>query len=264
MMNATPAVAVIAAVLLGGCASRQTTPDEAARRGPFRPAMERPGAGTAWGEQRESWVEPAPFARAGTGRAAAEDRLYYNDREGVNAMLDHLGRESKRADGMQLCAGGRLRMALRNGNGEWLECHEAKGRRFAVAEPGGRYEIVVKNESRRPVEAVVSVDGLDVIDGEAASVRKRGYLLAPFESVRLEGFRTSSSSVAAFRFGSMFESYSSRRHGHATNAGVIGVAVFEERRGAPRDPAGSGPGAWRHVGARPAPSGARHALPPEA
>ncbi|MEQ1852217.1 MAG: hypothetical protein ABMA01_11565 [Chthoniobacteraceae bacterium] len=263
-MNTAPATALIAAVLLGGCASRQTKPDEAARHGPFRPAMERPGVGTAWGEQRESWVERAPFTRAGSGRPATEDRLYYNDREGVNAMLDYLGRESKRADGMQLCAGGRLRMALRNGNGEWLECHESKGRRFAVGESGGRYEIVVKNESRRPVEAVVSMDGLDIIDGEAASLKKRGYLLAPFESVAIEGFRTSSSSVAAFRFGSMFESYSHRRHGHATNAGVIGVAVFEEKRGAPRGAAEPGAGAWRHVGARPAPSGARHAVPPEA
>jgi hypothetical protein len=263
-MNLTPVAALLAAILLGGCATRPTTREAAARREPFRPAVERPGLGTAWGEQRESWVEPVPFARSSTTRPAGEDRIYYNDREGVSAMLDYLGRESKRADGMRPCAGGRLRMALRNAGREWLECHESKGRRFAVGESGSRYEIVVKNESRRPVEAVFSVDGLDVIDGEPASLKKRGYLLAPFESIVVEGFRTSNSTVAAFRFGSMFDSYGRRRHGSTANAGVIGVAVFEEKRGTSRPPETAGGHVLRHVGARPADPGTRHAVPPEA
>src|SRR5206468_7132945 len=119
-------------------------------------------------------------------------------------------------------------------------------------EPGERYEVVLKNDGRRAIEVLVSVDGLDVVDGKPLSFKKRGYVLAPFETLAVDGFRTSNASVAAFRFGSMFDSYGHRRHGNTVNAGVIGVAVFEEQRrktpGAPRAPDDH---AWRSIGTRP-------------
>jgi hypothetical protein len=91
-----------------------------------------------------------------------------------------------------------------------------------------RFAVVVRNLAPVRREIVVSVDGLDVLDGEPASLRKRGYVLKPGEEFAVEGFRTSESAVASFRFGSVGESYSQLRHGTDRNVGVIGIAVFEE------------------------------------
>ena len=66
-----------------------------------------------------------------------------------------------------------MRLGLRVGDGRWADGFEVKGRRFAVGERGERYEIVLKNDARRPIEVVVSVDGLDVMDGKSASLLKR-------------------------------------------------------------------------------------------
>ena len=264
-MNLRLLASLLVAAVLCGCATHSTKRPNAVERNGIVPAQERPGLGTAWGEQRESWAEPAPFARASGERPAGRDRLYYNDREGVNAMLDFLGGKSNRCDGLQPSAGGLVRMGLRIGNDRWTESHELKDHRLAVSERGDRYEIVLKNDGRRAVEVVLSVDGLDVIDGKAASVKKRGYVMAPFETLAVDGFRTSDTTVAAFRFGSVFDSYGRRRHGSAINAGVIGIAVFEEKRQrTPTAPQISEPHAWRHVGTRPTPSGQQYATPPDA
>lgn len=263
-MNPRFLPSLLVAALLCGCVSHPPKRPEAARAAAI-PTQERPGLGTAWGEQRESWAEAAAFTRASGDRPAGRDRLYYNDRGGVDAMLDFLGGKPNRADGLQSSAGGLVRFGLRVGAGRWADGFETKGRRFAIGERGERYEIILKNDARRPVEVVLSVDGLDVMDGKAASLQKRGYVLAPFETLAVDGFRTSNTTVAAFRFGSVFDSYGRRRHGDAINAGVIGIAVFEETRrrdaGAQRD---SGPHAWRRVGSRPSPFGQPYATPPDA
>ena len=60
------------------------------------------------------------------------------------------------------------------------------------AELGDRYRVRITNPTARRVEAVVSVDGLDAIDGKTASFDdKRGYVIAPYGEVTIEGFRTS-------------------------------------------------------------------------
>jgi hypothetical protein len=115
-----------------------------------------------------------------------------------------------------------------NQYGTSLETAYSGGRKYVLGEHGGRYTIRVANPSARRVEVVVSVDGLDVIDGKAASFGKRGYVINPYGEVRIDGWRTSMQSVAAFRFGRVADSYAART-GSARNVGVIGVAVFAER-----------------------------------
>jgi hypothetical protein len=264
-MNAIRAALLFTTAILAGCATGTKERADAPRRTGLTPAMERPGLGTSWGEQRESWVEPAPFARASAARPSGQERIYYNDREGANAMFDFIGGQSKPSEGLQNSTGGLLRVGLRNGNGTWIECRESRGRRIATGGQGERYEVVLKNDARRSVEVVVSVDGMDVMDGKSASFRKRGYVLAPFETLAIEGFRTSHSTVAAFRFGSMFESYGHRRHGNTIHAGVIGVAIFEEKHRNPQaGEAVAGEHAWRATGARPSDRGRDFATPPDA
>jgi hypothetical protein len=116
--------------------------------------------------------------------------------------------------------------------GEALPTYGHRDRFYVQGNAGERYVIRVTNPTPHRVEAVVSVDGLDVIDGEAGDLRKRGYVIPPYGDVRIEGFRTSSEGVATFRFSSVDGSYAGRK-GKARNVGVIAVAIFEEHREAP-------------------------------
>ena len=102
------------------------------------------------------------------------------------------------------------------------------GQQFVLGSMGQRYRIHVTNPTAARMEVVVSVDGLDAIDGEDASLGKRGYVVPAFGDVTIDGWRTSVDSVAAFRFASVRESFAGRT-GRDRNVGVIGVAFFRER-----------------------------------
>jgi hypothetical protein len=113
-------------------------------------------------------------------------------------------------------------------SGEALETYAMRGRYYVLGDAGGRYIIRVTNPTPNRVEAVVTVDGLDVIDGENGDLKKRGYVVPAYGELRVEGFRTSTSDVATFRFSSVDGSYAGRK-GKARNVGVIAVALFEEQ-----------------------------------
>ena len=126
-------------------------------------------------------------------------------------------------------AGSPYRVELLHGDSGRLPTFYASGRAYVLGTIGERYRIRIANPTSRRVEAVVSVDGLDAIDGRPASFEdKRGYVIAPYGEVTVDGFRTSVDRVATFRFSSVRDSYAARK-GEARNVGVIGVAFFPER-----------------------------------
>ena len=108
------------------------------------------------------------------------------------------------------------------------------GESYVLGQLGAHYTLRVSNHTGRRMEAVVSVDGRDAIDGKPADWRsKRGYLVPAWGSIDIEGWRISHSQAAAFRFSSVPDSYAART-GSARDVGVIGVAVFPERYLPPR------------------------------
>jgi hypothetical protein len=115
-----------------------------------------------------------------------------------------------------------------DGDGDTLETYASHGRYYVLGQAGDRYIVHVSNPTARRIEAVISVDGIDVIDGESGDLRKRGYVVAPYGDLRIEGFRTSTTDVATFRFSSVDSSYAQRK-GKGRNVGVIAVAIFEEK-----------------------------------
>ena len=118
---------------------------------------------------------------------------------------------------------------LLSGDFRSLPTFYSSGRAYVMGSIGERYRIRITNPTARRVEAMVSVDGLDAIDGKTASYEdKRGYIILPTASVTIEGFRTSLDQVATFRFSSVRDSYAGRK-GQDRNVGVIGVAFFPER-----------------------------------
>ncbi len=124
----------------------------------------------------------------------------------------------------------RLSANLESAGGGTLRSFRHRGQTFVMGEHGDRYVIVVRNPTAQRVEAVVTVDGRDVINGRRGDfVRNRGYIVPAFGTTRIDGFRQSLDHVAAFRFGDPGSSYSSQM-GTPQNVGVIGVAIFPERR----------------------------------
>lgn len=218
---------------------------------------DRPGLGTEWGETLTSRITTVSFERADATEPMAVARVFYNDEEGANEMAARSRFPRVSVDAFTL-AGGAVRVALRDQGGGFLSGFTAGSKNFVVGDSGRRYTIVLKNTTDRRFECVVSVDGLDVIDGAEASFRKRGYLIDPHAELEIDGFRQSVDEVAAFRFGSVRDSYSNQKHGTTRNVGVIGVALFHER--------GTDPSRWsdeeldRRDSAEPFPG--RFATPP--
>lgn len=116
-------------------------------------------------------------------------------------------------------------------DGQALQTFAHNGRYYVMGDASERYVIRVNNPTPNRIEAVVTVDGLDVIDGENGDLNKRGYIVPPYGELRVEGFRTSQSDVATFRFSSVGGSYAGKK-GKARNVGVIAVALFEEQAAA--------------------------------
>lgn len=113
-------------------------------------------------------------------------------------------------------------------DGRELPIHWHNGRRYVVGEPGRQYEIRVRNSSGGRVLAVTSVDGVNVLSGETASGEQSGYVIAPYDHVRIDGWRKSLADVAAFYFTPLPDSYAART-GRPNDVGVIGVALFREK-----------------------------------
>ncbi|MBM4386329.1 MAG: hypothetical protein FJ088_01240 [Deltaproteobacteria bacterium] len=114
-------------------------------------------------------------------------------------------------------------------DGKPLKKYLHEGRNYVMGLLGKKYSIRVKNNTSKRVEVVASVDGLDVMDGKTADyTEKRGYVLAPWSSYDITGFRLTLNDVAAFTFSEVKDSYAALK-GDDTNVGVIGVAFFPEK-----------------------------------
>ncbi len=218
--------------------------------GDAAPLEQRSGLGTRHGEWRQSRVSDAQFDRA-TSRPTAVRSIAYNDAEGAR---ERFGSSASRQRGFDV---GPARVEFRRGNGWRLPAYSSRDGDYIVGDEGDRYAVRITNNDRRSrIEVVLSVDGLDAIDGRSASTSKRGYVIAPGETMTVEGWRTSNSGVAAFRFGSVEGSYAARSGAGTANVGVIGVAVFEEsgrpsgREGDRRGRAQAFPGDGGEVGGR--------------
>ncbi|XYH96415.1 hypothetical protein ACMHYB_52995 [Sorangium sp. So ce1128] len=194
--------------------------------------IERPGLGTEWGETRVSRISTAPFVRADVARPFVVASLFYNDAEGARAMASASGFRRTSPQTFTL-AGGAVAVGLRGEGGGFLSGFVAGETSHVIGEAGQRYSIVLRNLTPSRIECVVSVDGLDVMDGQPAAFSKRGYLVDPHGEIEIDGFRQTMDTVAAFRFGSVRGSYANQKHGDTRNVGVIGVALFHERGTAP-------------------------------
>ena len=113
--------------------------------------------------------------------------------------------------------------------GDWLPEMRHRGQDWIAGEPGHRYSVRLTNTSSERVLVVLSVDGVNAVTGETAHPSQAGYVLAPWQSTEINGWRKSLDDVAQFVFTDLPDSYAART-GRPDNVGVIGIAVFEEAR----------------------------------
>jgi hypothetical protein len=187
---------------------------------------ERPGLGTVFGETRVSAVRTSPFLRA-TSQPFAAMVMHYNDMEGVQAHAQYRGQDWL-SPYYAYTPGRGISVSLVDEYGRVLQGGTTADRSFVIGQEGQRYEIIVHNQTGGRFELLASVDGLDVIDGLPSHFEKRGYVIEPHGTLRIEGWRRSQNEVAAFRFGRVSDSYAARTTGDR-NVGVIGFAFFAEQ-----------------------------------
>ena len=109
-----------------------------------------------------------------------------------------------------------------------LPVYYHEGRHYVVGTPGNEYQVTIRNRQAGEVLAVVSVDGVNAVSGETANWSQAGYVLSPYTSFGIKGWRKSMQRVAAFFFTELENSYAART-GRPDHVGVIGVAVFRRK-----------------------------------
>jgi hypothetical protein len=114
-------------------------------------------------------------------------------------------------------------------SGAPLRTYYHHGEYWVAGKPGARYAIEIRNTMHERLLAVTSVDGINVLTGDTAQWNQSGYVLDGEQRYEITGWRKSQAEVAVFEFTALPDSYAART-GRSANVGVIGVAVFRERR----------------------------------
>lgn len=186
---------------------------------------ERPGLGTSAGQEKYSLLETTRMLRKSDTPDAVES-FHYNDEAGAKAMAAVLGGSISKRSGLFPAAGERLKVGLVR-YGDAYPHYDVSGKRIVVGDNGSHYAVRIENRSKKRIEVVLSVDGLNVLTGKSASPSQHGFVFEPKQTYDVDGFRKDSSTVRSFVFGSVSRSKAASK-GAASNVGVIGLAVFEE------------------------------------
>lgn len=190
-----------------------------------RPLKPQPGQGTTWGPYLDSPMSYTTFTRGATKPLHGVSLIWYNEMKAVERVTS--GNYYTRK-GLQRTAGGLVEWGMKSGLST-LKSYYWKDKRFAVGRYESSYSIVVKSHARSRLELVVSVDGLDVVDGKEANIKKRGYIIWPGQTLEVKGWRSSQQQVAKFVFSTVDSSYPALKHGTTRHVGVVGLAVFPEK-----------------------------------
>ncbi len=109
---------------------------------------------------------------------------------------------------------------------------EDLNRHYFAAERGENYALRIRNRTGRRVGVLIAVDGLNVLHGERSRLGRGEpmYVLDPWESAVIQGWRTSLEHVRQFVFVDEQRSYASRTGQANGDMGWIRLLAFEEDR----------------------------------
>lgn len=172
--------------------------------------------GTKWGDDINSPITQVNLKRL-SAAPIAETQIRYADKpfsgRGINGIS---------------LASGKISFSVVDDRGRTLPLYRDGQQYFLSAREGQSYVLKYSNSSAQTYEIVASVDGLDVINGQRASRYNSGYVLRPYSSLAIEGFRKSNVAVASFTFSKPKDAYAANSaNGSIYNTGVIGTVVYE-------------------------------------
>jgi hypothetical protein len=103
-------------------------------------------------------------------------------------------------------------------------------KRYFQAFKGRNYALSIRNTTGRRIGVLIAVDGLNVVNGERSrlSSRETMYVLDPYESATIRGWRTSLDDVRKFVFVDEERSYAERTGQANGDMGWIRVLAFRE------------------------------------
>lgn len=116
-------------------------------------------------------------------------------------------------------------------DGKPQKIHYYNGLYYVEGREDYEYSIKINNRSYNKILAIVSIDGLSVMDGQAASDDSGGYVIEPWQNYEIKGYRKDLNSVGAFKFSRKQNSYAKSKGNDAEkNCGVIGIRILAEKQ----------------------------------
>ncbi len=115
-------------------------------------------------------------------------------------------------------------------NGKALTTYDARGTTYIEAKAKAEYAVRLTNHTGERIAIALSIDGLNSIDAKTTSAKRASkWVLAPWESITVDGWQTGATTARRFFFTTEETSYGAWL-GKTTNLGVISAAVFREKR----------------------------------
>ena len=138
--------------------------------------------------------------------------------------------------GLESWAEGRLVDVQVRVDGQAAPLYFAPGRsddrRYLQAFAGRNYSLVLRNNTGARVAVLLAVDGLNAVSGEISRLRsdEQMYVLAPWQSTTIRGWRTNLNEVRRFVFVDERRSYAERTGQSNSDMGWIRVLAFREQQ----------------------------------
>jgi len=135
------------------------------------------GIGTQWGDGVESHVREVKLARINNTPIDVAV-IHYSKKAFVH------GKKVQ-----ELMLNGDVGMSIIDDNNNKWSLFKQDDEINMSGEAGKNYQLYYVNYSRNTYEIVATVDGLDVINGKAGSLNNNGYILRPYSTLSIKGFR---------------------------------------------------------------------------
>src|SRR5690606_37894217 len=113
--------------------------------------------------------------------------------------------------------------------GRLLPEYRHRGDDWIAGTPGHAYSVRLANTTGERVRVARPVAGANRVTGPTAAPSQAGYVLGAWDPAEIAGWRKSLDDVARFVFTDLPDSYAART-GRPGDVGVVGIAVFRERR----------------------------------
>lgn len=124
---------------------------------------------------------------------------------------------------------GQVQLSILDDQYNPLPVYRLDGNYYLKAKENQSYYLHYRNSSSNTYEIIASVDGINVLTGNAASkYSPTGYILDARGELTIKGFRKDEHSVASFTFSKPENSYANHSaQGDIGNVGIIGTVVYE-------------------------------------